>query len=316
MAVRLWAQLSFLRAQTGWNNRRSSAHTGANRSVGRRGNLSVHDALEKARIDAHMVDSHFHSIEMAEKGLDPAVLLEWCFSGGLAAAIDVSVKPEDLSERRDRTARFTGISYAAGYYPSESGRFGSSGSEAAIMLSTLDAALADERVVAVGEIGLDGYREYAPIAAQQELFRAQLSAANAHGLPVVIHNRGTDEEIVDSVKSARLSQAGVMHCFSSDYQIAKRFMDLGFLISFAGNLTFKNASTIQEVARRIPLDALLVETDSPYLAPMPVRGNPNHPGYIGHTYAFLAAIRNEDPAELALQIERNFSRLFGIRASG
>lgn len=270
------------------------------------------DPLDKARVSEHMVDSHFHSLEMEAKGLDPAPLLARCFDSGLTAALDVSVTPENLAGRRERTGRFPGVYYAAGYYPSESARFVSSTAEAQTMLGALDGALASSRVVAVGEIGLDAFHDYAPIAAQQELFRAQLAAAAARDLPVVIHNRDTDEPVLESVRAAGLPRGGVMHCFSSDLRTAKRFIDLGFLISFAGNLTFKNARDIQEVARRLPSESLLVETDSPYLAPAPVRGKPNHPGYIGHTYAFLASIRDEDPLELALQLETNFARLFGI----
>lgn len=259
-----------------------------------------------------MIDSHFHSLEMAAKGLDPQLLLAWSFDNGLSAAVDVSVTPENLTKRMEMTARFPAVRFTAGYYPSEAGKFVSSTAESVRMLGVLDSALLAPRVVAVGEIGLDGYRDYAPIEAQIELFRAQLASAAAHRLPVVIHNRECDLLVLESVKEAGLPRGGIMHCYSSDYDTAKRFVDLGFLISFAGNLTYKGAGALQEAARRLPRESLLLETDSPYLAPVPARGVPNHPGYIGHTYTFLASVRQVPLDELALQIASNFARLFGL----
>lgn len=270
------------------------------------------DELSRATVSHGMIDSHFHSVEAAKKGLDAGAVLQWCFENGLRWAVDVSVSLEDFPDRRRLTARFPRISYTAGIYPSQARRFGSSSTIAGEMLPELEKQLDDPRVVAVGEIGVDCVRDYAPLDLQLELFRSQLALAAARDLPVIIHNRGCDDLVITSLKTERFERGGVMHCFSSDYGAARRFLDLGFFLSFAGNVTFKNATALQEAARTLPDDAILVETDAPYLAPTPVRGRLNHPGYIGHTYGFLAQIRNQPLEQLVERVAVNFTRAFGI----
>ncbi len=270
------------------------------------------ESLERAHILRGMIDSHFHSLEMAREGLDPKAVLASCFESGLATALDVATTPENLSERRHLTGMFPGIFYSAGYYPSETARFAGSKEAAGRMMDTLERELRNERSIAVGEIGLDEYHDYAPVESQLLLLRAQLEVAQRERLPVIIHNRNSDRLTYEALRSAGLEQGGVMHCFSSDYENARRFIDLGFLISFAGNVTFKNAPDLQETARRLPAESLLVETDSPYLAPVPVRGKRNHPGYVGYTYEFVAQLKGMAVEDLVEQVSQNFLQLFRI----
>lgn len=274
------------------------------------------DDMSRATVSRGMIDSHFHSIETQNKGLDASAILRWCFENGLRWAVDVSVSLEDFPQRRKLTARFPQISFTAGMYPSEAQRFATSGQIADKMIRALEAQLDDERVVAVGEIGVDCLRDYAPLDLQLELFRSQLALAAARDLPVVVHNRGCDDLVIAALETAHLERAGVMHCFSSDYRAARRFLDLGFAVSFAGNVTFKNSALLQDVAMRLPDDALLVETDAPYLAPVPVRGRLNHPGYVGHTYGFLAQLRRQPLERLVEYVAVNFARVFGIDTEG
>lgn len=271
------------------------------------------DELSRASMSYGMIDSHFHSMEAASKGLDTGGILDWCFENGLQWAVDVSVSTDDFESRRELTSRFPRISFTAGVYPSEAGRFAASSAEANTMLEKLAVQLGGDRVVAVGEIGLDCYRDYAPMEHQLELFRSQLEVAAQRGFPAVIHNRGCDRLIIEALETAHLERGGVMHCFSSDYAAAKKFLDLGFVISFAGNVTFKNAGALQDVARRVPDEAFLVETDAPYLAPVPLRGRLNHPGNIGHTYEFLARLRGQPLVRLVERVAANFKTVFGIQ---
>jgi TatD DNase family protein len=249
---------------------------------------------------------------MRQKGLGPEEILLWCFENGMQAAIDVSVTPEDFEERQELAAAYPQLRLTAGIYPSEARRFTSEGGTAnSILYRMIEEQLDHPLVVAIGEIGLDAFHDYAPMEMQRELFDAQLDLAKRRNLPVVIHNRDADLPTLESLRAAALPYAGMMHCFSSDYAAASQFVDMGFLISFAGNVTFKSSHDLQEVVRRLPITSLLIETDSPYLAPMPMRGRPNHPGYVGHTYEFVAALRAISVDGLVDAVQSNFNRLFG-----
>jgi TatD DNase family protein len=168
------------------------------------------------------------------------------------------------------------------------------------------------RVLAIGETGLDYFRSEGDLAWQHQRFRNHIRAARELCKPLVIHSRDARE---DTIRLLRDEQAdavgGVMHCFVDDYDTALAAMDLGFLISFSGIVTFRNATELQGVARRLPLDALLVETDSPYLAPVPRRGKPNEPAFVRHVAAFLAELREEALERVHTATTTNFHRRFG-----
>jgi TatD DNase family protein len=170
------------------------------------------------------------------------------------------------------------------------------------------------RVVAWGEIGLDYHYDHSPRDVQREVFRRQLRLAREVALPVIIHSREADEDTVEILARewAGAARGGVMHCFGGGLWMAERALELGFYISFAGNVTFKKAEPLREVARIVPPDRLLVETDCPYLAPVPHRGRRNEPAFVADTARFLAELRGTTPEELGRATSDNFSRLFGV----
>ncbi|MDK9708442.1 MAG: TatD family hydrolase [Desulforhopalus sp.] len=168
-------------------------------------------------------------------------------------------------------------------------------------------------IVGFGEIGLDYFRNYSDPAQQRRHFRLQLDIAHTLKLPVVIHNRDADEDILTILHQTKpLDYGGIMHCFSGDYSYAKKILDLGLLISIPGIVTFKKSTTLQEVARHIPLTAIVLETDGPYLSPQPFRGKRNEPGYLVHTATKIAELRQIDFSVVAKQTTNNAEKLFSM----
>ncbi|HEX3015279.1 MAG TPA: TatD family hydrolase [Desulfobacteria bacterium] len=168
-----------------------------------------------------------------------------------------------------------------------------------------------EKVVAIGEIGLDYYRDLTPRGAQREAFVRQLMMAEELGLPVIVHNREAHADVISALQGNRLSRGGVMHCFSGSWETAKIALNLGFYISFAGPLTFKKSVNLQQVAAKIPLDRVLVETDSPYLSPEPFRGKRNEPANVRLVLEKLAEVKGLDREEMAAVTSHNAACLFG-----
>ncbi len=170
-----------------------------------------------------------------------------------------------------------------------------------------------EKVVGWGEIGLDYHYDLSSRDIQRRVFRAQIDAAKQAGLPVIIHDREAHQDTLDILRSEHAGiNGGVLHCFSGSWEMAKECLRLGFHLSFAGPLTYHNARSLPEVAQRLPLDRILVETDCPYLTPEPHRGRVNEPAYVGHTLARLAELRGMDVEEMAAITTENGLRLFGI----
>ena len=196
---------------------------------------------------------------------------------------------------------------AAGLHPEELGPYALSD------LDAVESALAHEKIKAVGEIGLDYYwPENPPREVQREFFDAQLSLAAVHHLPVIIHDREAHGGTVDILRAHKGQVTGVMHCFSGSYETAKECLDMGFYIGFGGALTFKNAKRNVEVAAKVPLDRLVVETDCPYMAPVPCRGQRNDPTKTLYVLQKLAELRSMDQETLAPVLFENGKRLFGI----
>jgi TatD DNase family protein len=166
------------------------------------------------------------------------------------------------------------------------------------------------KAVAVGEIGFDHYWKAASREVQEDVFRAQLALARELGLPVVIHSREARDDTVRVLHDAARGQAGIMHSFSGDWNYAAACLDVGFMISFSGPLTFKKASDLHEVAQRVPLDQALVETDSPYLSPHPLRGKRNEPARVRLVAERLAALREQSLADVAAAVWANAERVF------
>ena len=174
--------------------------------------------------------------------------------------------------------------------------------------------LADNpNVVAIGETGLDYFREEVATPWQRQRFENHIEAAKLSGKPLIVHTRSAADDTMDMLESLHAKQAGgVMHCFGEDWQTAKRALDIGFYISFSGIVTFKNADAIKQVAKKVPLDRMLVETDSPYLAPVPYRGKTNEPSFVRHTASYLAELREVTLQHLAETTSDNFFRLFNF----
>ena len=179
----------------------------------------------------------------------------------------------------------------------------------------LVARAATPKVVAIGETGLDYYRLTGDLEWQRERFRRHIRAAREVRKPLVIHTRSAAEDTLAIMREERADEAGgVMHCFTETWDVASRALDLGFHISFSGIVTFKNAIELKDVARRVPIDRMLIETDSPYLAPAPFRGKRNQPAFVRYVGEEIARLRGIDAAAVGQATTHNFFRLFGIPA--
>ena len=239
-----------------------------------------------------MIDTHAH-LESVEGGADAAV--------AEAAAVGVSrILTIGREQAVDLAARHDGVWAVIGWHPHEA---------ADAEVDALRRLLERPRVVAVGETGLDFYRDNAPRDDQRRVFARQIELANDAGLPLVIHTRDADDETFPMLERAVVPV--VLHCFSSPDRLDEA-VERGYMVSFAGNVTYPKAVELQNAARRVPAGLLLTETDSPYLAPMPLRGRRNRPANVMHTLAFLAALRDTSPADLERTIEANAARVFGL----
>lgn len=255
-----------------------------------------------------LIDSHAH-IQGAEFAQDLEGVIDRARKAGVAKVLVVG-GAGDLSsnEAALRLAQsFPGLFATVGMHPHDAKGVGEE------EWARLRALIREPRVVAVGETGLDFYYEHSPRQTQMELFSRFIEIARETGLPLVVHNRESDREVADLLRREGKSLiGGVIHCFTGDYESAKEFLDMGFFLSFSGILTFKNAAGLREVARRLPLDRLLVETDAPYLAPAPHRGKRNEPAFVRFVVETLAAVQGIAVERVAEATSGNAERLFGI----
>ncbi len=254
-----------------------------------------------------LVDSHAH-LDMEEFDEDRDDVVRRAFGSGL----DAILCPGDLTETRSLPTilrliqDFPRILAAAGVHPHQANRFTE---DQELQLR----GLAAEGIIrAVGEIGLDFHYDFSPRDIQIEVLERQLACAGEIGLPVILHSRLSGQEVVSSVDRTGFNYGGILHCFTEDWPTARQMLDRGFHISFSGILTFPNARKIRDVAAKVPLDRLLVETDSPYLTPAPHRGRikRNEPAFVVETARRLADLRGLSPEEFAEASGRNFFALF------
>jgi TatD DNase family protein len=248
-----------------------------------------------------VIDTHAHLDACADP---PAVLLSRAREVGVDRVITVGTTIVSCRAALETAVQEEGVFATLGVHPHEAG-----GGEAGRMDELRD-LLGHELAVAVGETGLDFFRDYAPRAAQVRLFEQHLELASELGKPVVIHTRDADEEVATAL--AGFAGPVVLHCFSSPRLLAVA-LERRYYVSFAGNVTFPKADDLRAAAAQVPADRLLAETDSPYLAPQPRRGRPNEPANVVHTVAALAAARGEDAEGLAEQIDRNASAAFSVQ---
>jgi TatD DNase family protein len=246
-----------------------------------------------------VIDTHAH----LEACADPShEVVERARAAGVERILAVGSTIESCRAALAVAEEEEGVFAILGIHPHEAEREGG-------RLDELRGLLAHPRAVAVGETGLDFYRDRAPRDRQLEVFEAELALAAALGKPVVIHTRAADEATVEALET--FAGTVVLHCFSSPALLPVA-VDRGYYVSFAGNVSFPNASQLRLAATQVSADRILAETDSPYLAPQPVRGRPNEPAYVLHTLATLAEARGEDTAELEAQIGANAAAAFGL----
>ncbi len=250
-----------------------------------------------------LVDSHCH-LDFEPLGSTLPQVLSHAQEAGVAYMLCVSVNLQAYPGIRVLARTHKHIFASVGVHPNE---------RPAAEPTTADLVNLgqDPMVVAIGETGLDYFRSQGPLDWQRERFRRHIQAARQIGKPLIIHMRDAAVDTLDLLRSHRADEAGgVMHCFTEDWTVARQALDLGFYISFSGIVTFKNAVAVQAVARKAPLDRILLETDSPYLAPVPHRGRTNEPAYTRHTAAHVAELRSMPLDELAAATTDNFFRLF------
>jgi TatD DNase family protein len=252
-----------------------------------------------------LVDSHCH-LDYPELAADLPGVLARARNAGVGHLLTIGTKLSAFDRVLAAAEAHPEVSCTVGIHPHEAG------TEIADDAAALIARAAHPKVVAFGETGLDFYYEHSPRDAQERSFRTHIAAARETGLPLVVHTRDADADTARVLTEEARAGAvtGVIHCFSSGPELAEIALDLGFYISISGIVTFKKADALRDVVRAIPLDRLLVETDSPYLAPVPHRGKPNEPAFVAHTAAAVAALKGVSAADLAAATTANFFALF------
>ncbi|MGE8395190.1 TatD family hydrolase [Pseudomonas sp. BIGb0427] len=255
-----------------------------------------------------LVDSHCHldrlDLTAHQGSLDAA--LDAARARGVGHFLCIGISADNAQAVKDLSERYSDVDCSVGIHPLDLTPDG------APPLDWLLKELEHPHVVAIGETGLDYHYEPQAAQVQQDSFRLHLEAARVTGKPVIIHTRAARADTLALLREADLKQAGVLHCFTEDWEMARAALDLGYYISLSGIVTFRNADALRDVARQVPADRLLVETDSPYLAPIPYRGKANLPEYVREVAEFVAMVRGESYEQLAEQTTANFKRLFPL----
>lgn len=262
-----------------------------------------------------MIDSHCHLAGPEFAGDLDAVVDRARGAGLVRGLVILAAESDDEISRAEAVSRaWPEVRYAVGVHPHHASTFADM-PEAAARL-TADRLAMVPAACAVGEIGLDYHYDFAPRDVQQAVFRAQLRLARGRGLPVVIHTREAEDDTMRLIAEESGGELrGVFHCFTGGVDSARRALATGFLLSIPGIVTFPRATDLHQVVREIPAERLLVETDSPYLAPIPYRGKRNEPAYAAETLARVATLRGVEAAVLGAQLVENFDRLFGAGAA-
>ena len=267
-----------------------------------------------------MIDSHAH-LDSPRYGDDRDALLARAWGAGVQTILSIGIGegPDTMHQALDLAREYANrpgvpkIYASAGVHPHEARL----ANDAAY--TKLNQLLDQPEVLACGEIGLDFYYDHSPRDVQKAVFTCQMEIAAAHKKPIIIHCRPSDnstnawDDTLDTLESewSPTALGGILHCFTGEWTHARRAMDLGFLISFAGNITFPNAQPIRDVLAQVPLDRILIETDAPFLAPVPNRGKRNEPAWVAEVAAKVAAVKSIAPEETALRTTENFHRFFG-----
>ncbi len=268
-----------------------------------------------------LVDSHAH-LDSPRYDADREELLQRAWQQGVRTVLSIGIGegPDTMQQALELSRSCAGkpgiprVLATAGIHPHEA----QLADQAA--LAKLDDLLANPDVLAVGEIGLDYYYDHSPRLEQKQAFAQQMEVAAAKRRPIIIHCRPSDgssnawDDTLEMIETnwVKTNLGGILHCFTGEWEHARRALDCGFLISFAGNITFPRAENIREVAAKVPLDRMLIETDAPFLAPLPYRGKRNEPAWVGRVADKLAEVRGITSGEVASSTANNFFRFFGV----
>ena len=255
-----------------------------------------------------LVDSHCH-IPMLGKEMDVNEVIANAKALGVEHMLCVSVDLETYPEILHLAEQHERIYASVGVHPNTT-------MQEEVSEETLAELASNDQVIAIGETGLDYFRSEGDLEWQRERFRTHIKAAKSVNKPLIIHTRDVGEDITRILKEEGADEVGgVMHCFVEDWETAQKAMEMNFYISFSGIVTFKNAKEVQEVAKQVPLERMLVETDSPYLTPVPYRGKANQPGYTRYVAEFIAELKGISFEQVAEQTTANFFELFDINKS-
>ena len=253
-----------------------------------------------------LVDSHCHLDYYKEEDGELDAVVARARAAGVTTMVTIGTRISEFERVRRIAERYDDVYCTVGIHPHEAA------SEPKISVAGLVELTRHPKVIGIGETGLDFYYDHSPRERQAEVFRTHIAAARESGLPLIVHSRGADPETAEMLQAGATGGAlqGLIHCFSTTRQLSDRAIEIGFLVSLSGILTFKNAIELREIVQEIPVGHLLVETDAPYLAPVPHRGKRNEPAFVTHTVDQLAALRGMVPADLAAATTANFFRLF------
>lgn len=254
-----------------------------------------------------LVDSHAH-LDFEQFDQDRDAVIKNAQLANIAAIINIGINLETIKKSIELAETYNFIYATAGIHPHDANKMRSD------QWDEFEKLLRHPKVVAIGEIGLDYYRDYSPHEVQKDVLQRQLELAVEHDLPVVVHTRNAWQDILPIfTEQHRGKLSGVFHCFSGMEAEAKAVLDAGYFISFTGVVTFKNAKALNIAANYVPLDRLLLETDCPFMAPEPFRGKRCEPAHVPYIASKIAEARKIDVAELAYQTNKNVEKLFGIK---
>lgn len=253
-----------------------------------------------------LVDSHCHLDYLEDKGENLDELVARARRAGVETIVTISTKVSQIDKIRAIAERFDNVFCTVGIHPHEAE------AEPPVSAEHLVKLAQHPKVIGIGETGLDYYYEHSPREAQKNSFRAHIAAARETQLPLIVHTREAEDDTISILHDeyAKGAFPGVIHCFTSSRHLAEKSLEIGFSISLSGIVTFKSAKDIQETVRQLPQDKILVETDAPYLAPVPNRGKVNEPSYVLHTAAKVAELQDVSNEQLSQITTENFYRLF------
>ncbi len=257
-----------------------------------------------------LIDSHCH-LDFPEFAPELDDVVARARAAGVGRMLTICTRLSKFDQVLAVAERFDRMFCTVGVHPHEAAN------EAGVALPRILELARHPKVVGIGEAGLDYYYDKSPREKQQEVFALHIDAARHSGLPIIVHSRDADEDTVRLLQdgAAKGNLRGVIHCFTATQYLADAALEMGFYISLSGIVTFKNAEALRQVAKTVPLDRLLVETDAPYLAPMPMRGKRNEPGFVKHTAVYVAGMLGLGFDELARRTTQNFERLFDRTAA-